>query len=153
MVGLIIIASAASAGMITLGGRAKSALGEISCATGLVKGRDAVDKDNARGAIGDVSSDDEDGAGANTSGWMGEEGTHDSESGRFGEGERVSARESDSTAVTTVVGARTSKLSMAAVVASVTRDCTAALNALVTASSGACTVTALVTGAVTGMEG
>ena len=54
--------------MITLGGRAKSALGEVSCATGLVKERDAVDEDNARGAIGDVSSDDEDGAGAHTSG-------------------------------------------------------------------------------------
>ena len=54
--------------MIMLGGRAKSALGEVSCATGLVKGRDSVDEDNARGANGDVSSEDEDGAGAHTSG-------------------------------------------------------------------------------------
>ena len=54
--------------MITLGGRAKSVLGEVSCATGLVKAHDAVDEDNARGAIGDVSSEDEDGAGAYTSG-------------------------------------------------------------------------------------
>ena len=54
--------------MITLGGRAKSALGEVSWATGLVKARDAVDEDNARSATGDVSSEDEDGAGAHTSG-------------------------------------------------------------------------------------
>ena len=68
MVGSITIATAASAGIITLGGRAKSALKEVSCATGLVKARDSVDEDNARGAIGDVSSEDEDGAGAHTSG-------------------------------------------------------------------------------------
>ena len=68
MVGSITIVTAASAGMITLGGRAKSALGDVSCATGLVKERDAVDEDNVRGAIGDVSSEDEDGAGAHTSG-------------------------------------------------------------------------------------
>ena len=78
VVGSITIATAASAGMITLGGRAKSALGEVSCATGLVKARDAVDEDNARGATGNVSSEDDDGAEAHTSGWMGEEGTHDS---------------------------------------------------------------------------
>ena len=84
---------------------------------------------------------------------MGEEGTHDFESGRFGEGERVSARDADETAVTTVVAARTSELEIAAVAASVTRDDNAALGALVTASSGACTDTTLVTGAVTGMEG
>ena len=84
---------------------------------------------------------------------MGSEGTHDFESGRFVKGERVSARDADATAVTTVVTPRTSKLAMAAVVASVTRDGNAALGALVTASSGACTVTTLVTGARTGMEG
>ena len=54
--------------MITLGGRAKSVLGEASCATRLVKERDAADEDNARGATGDVSREDEDGAGAHTSG-------------------------------------------------------------------------------------
>ena len=68
MVGSITIATAASAGIITLGGRAQSAFGEVSCATGLVKGRDAVDENNARGAIGDVSSENEDNAGAHTSG-------------------------------------------------------------------------------------
>ena len=52
--------------MITLGNQAKSALGEMSSATGLVMARDAVDEDNARGATGDVSSEDEDGAGADT---------------------------------------------------------------------------------------
>ena len=84
---------------------------------------------------------------------MGEEGTHDSESGRFGEGERVNARDVDATAVTTVVAARANALEIVAVVTSVTRDGNAALGALVTASSGACTDTTLVTGAVTGMEG
>ena len=74
---------------------------------------------------------------------MGEEETHDSESGRFKEGERVSARDADTTAVTTVVAVRTSELAMAAVVASVTRDGNAALGALVTASIGACTVNTL----------
>ena len=54
--------------MITLYGRAKSALGEVSCATGLVKARDAVDEDNARGATRDVSSEDADGAAAHKSG-------------------------------------------------------------------------------------
>ena len=54
--------------MISLGGRANSALGEVSCATGLVKGRDAEEEDNAHGATGDVSSEEEDGAGAHTSG-------------------------------------------------------------------------------------
>ena len=83
----------------------------------------------------------------------GEEGTHDSESGRFGEGERASARDVDAAAVTTVVAARTSELEIAAGVASVTRDGNAVLGALVTASSGACTVTTLFTGAGTGMEG
>ena len=84
---------------------------------------------------------------------MGEEGSHDSESRRFGEEERVSARDSDAAAVTTVVAARTSELEIAAVVASVTRDGNAAFGALVTASSGACTVTTLVTGAGTGIGG
>ena len=84
---------------------------------------------------------------------MGEEGTHDSKSGRFGEGERVSARDADGTAVITVVAARTSELEIAAVAASVTRDGNAALGALVTASSGTCTDTTLVTGAVTGLTG
>ena len=84
---------------------------------------------------------------------MGEEGTHDSESKRLGEGERVSARDADATAVTTVVAARTSELEIAAVAASVTRDGNAALGAFFTASSGAYTDTTLVTGAVTGMEG
>ena len=83
---------------------------------------------------------------------MGEEGTHDSESGRFGEGERVSARDVDATGVTTVVAARANALEIVAVVTSVTRDGNAALCALVTTSSGACTVTTLVTGADTGME-
>ena len=68
VVGSITIATAASAGMITLAGRAKSALGEVSCATGLVKARDAMDEDNALGETGNLSSEDEDGAGANTSG-------------------------------------------------------------------------------------
>ena len=54
--------------MITLGGQAKSALGKVSCATGLVKRCDAEEEDNARGAIGDVSSEDDDSAGAHTSG-------------------------------------------------------------------------------------
>ena len=139
--------------MITLVGRAKSALGEVSCATGLVKRRDAEEEDNARGATGDVSSEDDDGAGAHTSGWMGEEGTHDFESGRFGERERVSARDIDATAVTTVVAAQISELEIAEVAASVTRDDNAALGALVRASSGACTDTTLVTSAVTGMDG
>ena len=84
---------------------------------------------------------------------MGEEGTHDSESGRFGTKNRVSARDADTTAVATVVAARTSELEIAAVAASVTRNGNAALGALVTASSGACTDTTLVTGAVTSMEG
>ena len=125
----------------------------MNCATRFVKARDAVDEDNARGATVDVSSEDEDGAGANTSGWMGEESINDCESGRFGEGDRVSARDADATAVTTVVAARTSELEIAAVAASVTRDGNAALGALVTASSGACTDTTLVTSAVTGMGG
>ena len=68
MVGSIPIATAASAGIITLGGRAKSALGEVSCVTVLVKARNAMDEDNACGATEDVSSEDEDGAGAHTSG-------------------------------------------------------------------------------------
>ena len=84
---------------------------------------------------------------------MGEDGTHDSESGRFGEGERVSIRDVDATAVIRVVVARASALEIVAVVTSVTRDGNAVLGALVTASSGACTDTTLVTGAVTGMEG
>ena len=54
--------------MITLGGRANSALGEVSCATRLVKGRNAEEEDIARGANGDVSSEEEDGPGAHTSG-------------------------------------------------------------------------------------
>ena len=54
--------------MITLGGQAKSALGEVSCAAGLVKGRDAVNEDNARGETGDVLKEDEEGAGTHTSG-------------------------------------------------------------------------------------
>ena len=54
--------------MITLGGRAKSALGEVNCATGLVTARDVVDEDNARGATGDVSRENDDGAGALTIG-------------------------------------------------------------------------------------
>ena len=83
---------------------------------------------------------------------MGEKGTNDSESGLFGEGERVSARDADATAVTTIVEAWTSKLDAAAVAASVTRDGNAALGALVTASSNTCTDTTLVTGAVTGMQ-
>ena len=153
MVGSITIATAAVAGMITLGGRVKSAIGEVSCATGLVKGRDAEEEDNARGATGDVSSEDADGAGAHTSGWMGEKGIHDSESGRFEDRERVSACDVDATAVTTVVAARVNALEIVAVVTSVTRDGNAALGALVTTSSGACTVTTLVTSADTGMEG
>ena len=80
---------------------------------------------------------------------MDEEGTHDSESGRFGEGERVSARDVYGTADTTVVAARANALEIVAVVTSVTRDGNAALDALVTTSSGACTVTTLVTGADT----
>ena len=84
---------------------------------------------------------------------MGEEGTHDFDSGRFGEGERVSASDDDSTAVTTVVAARASALEIVADVTRVSRDGNAALGALVTAISGACTVTTLVTGAGTGMEG
>ena len=64
-----------------------------------------------------------------------------------------SARDADATAVTTVLAARTSELKIAAVAASVTRDGNAALGALVTACSGACTDTTLVTGAVTSMEG
>ena len=83
----------------------------------------------------------------------GQRRTHNSKSGRFGEGERVSARDADATAVTTLVPARTSELVIAAVVASVTRDGNVALGALVTANSGACTVTTLVTGAGTGIEG
>ena len=71
---------------------------------------------------------------------MGESGTYDSESGRFREMERVSERDPDATAVTTVVAARTSELEIAAVAASVTRDGNAALGALVT-------------GAVIGMDG
>ena len=63
---------------------------------------------------------------------MGEEGTHDSESGRFGEGEQVSARDIDATAVTTVVAARANALEIVVVVKSVTRDGNAALGALVT---------------------
>ena len=54
--------------MITLGGQTKSALVEVSCATGLVEPRDAVDEDKARGAIGDVSSGNDDGEGTHTSG-------------------------------------------------------------------------------------
>ena len=84
---------------------------------------------------------------------MGEEGIHDSESGRFGEGERVSARDVDATADTTVVAARASALMIEPVVTSVTRDGNAVLGALVTTSSGECTVTTLVTGADTGMDG
>ena len=84
---------------------------------------------------------------------MGEEGTYDSESGRFVEGERVSARDADATAVTTDVAARTNELEIEAVIAGVTRDCNAELGALVTTSSGACTITTLVTGACTRMEG
>ena len=83
---------------------------------------------------------------------MGENGTHDSEFERFGEGERVNARDADATAVKAVVAARTSELELPAVAASVTRGDNAALGALVTASSGACSDTTLVTGAVTGME-
>ena len=49
--------------------------------------------------------------------------------------------------------ARTSELLIAEVVASVTRDSNAALGALVKASSGACIVTTLVTGAGTAMKG
>ena len=75
---------------------------------------------------------------------MGKDGTHDFESGRFGEGERVSARDADATAVTTIVAARTRELEIAAVVASVTGDDNAVLGVLVTASSGECTDTALV---------
>ena len=84
---------------------------------------------------------------------MGEEGTHDSESGRFGEGERVSARDVDATADTTIGAARASALVIAVVVTTVARDVNVALGALVTVSSGACTVTTLVIGADTGMEG
>ena len=80
---------------------------------------------------------------------MGEEGSHDYESGRFGEGERVSARDVDATADTTVVAARACALVIAVVVTSVARDVNAALGALVTVSSGACTVTTLVTRADT----
>ena len=83
---------------------------------------------------------------------MGEEGTHDSKLRRFGEGKQVSASDADAAAVTTVVAALTSELEIAAVVASVTHDGYAPLGALVTTSSGACTVTTLVTNAVTGME-
>ena len=54
--------------MITPSGRAKSALGEVSCAAGLVKGRDAMDEDDPRGASGDVSREEADGAKAHTSG-------------------------------------------------------------------------------------
>ena len=53
--------------MITPGGRAKSALGEVSFAAGHVKGRDAVDEDDPRGASRDVSREEADGAGAHTS--------------------------------------------------------------------------------------
>ena len=53
--------------MITPGGRAKSALGEVSYGTGLVKGRNAVDEVDPRGASGDVSREDADGAVAHTS--------------------------------------------------------------------------------------
>ena len=67
MVGSITIATAALAGMITPGGRAKSALGEVSYGTGLVKGRNAVDEVDPRGASGDVSREDADGAVAHTS--------------------------------------------------------------------------------------
>ena len=81
---------------------------------------------------------------------MYEEKTNDSESGGFGEGERMSARDVDATAVTTVVAARASALVNAVVVTSVVN---AALGAPVTVSSGACTVTTLVTGADTEMEG
>ena len=68
VVGSIKIATAAFAGMITLGGRATLALRKVSCAIGLVKARDAMDENNARGETGDVSSKDENGAGAHTSG-------------------------------------------------------------------------------------
>ena len=139
--------------MITLSGRANSALGEVSGSTGLVKGRYAEKEDNARGATGDVSSEDYYGAGTYTSGWIGKERTHDSESKRFELGERVSARDVDATAVTTVVAARENALEILAVVTSVTRDGNAALGALVTTSSGQCAVTTLVTGADTGIEG
>ena len=80
------------------------------------------------------------------------EKTNDFESGRFGKEEKVSARDADTTAVTTVVAARMGELALVAIVASFTRDDNAALSALVTASSGACTVTTLVTGAGTRME-
>ena len=84
---------------------------------------------------------------------MGEEETHDSEFARFGKGERISAREADAAAVTTVVAARTSELVIAAVVASVTCYGNASLGVLVTANSGVCTVITLVTGAGTKLEG
>ena len=84
---------------------------------------------------------------------MNEEGTHDSEFERFGEGERVSARDVDATADTTVVAARANALVIPVVVTSAARDVNAALGALVTIRSGACTVTTLVNGADTEMEG
>ena len=51
------------------------------------------------------------------------------------------------------MAARANALEIVAVVTSVTRDGNAALGAVVTTSSGACTVTTLVTGADTEMEG
>ena len=93
MVDSTTIATASLPGTISTGGRLASAVGDIICANGLVSGHEAEDEGAPNGSTGEVSCEKAVGVGAHTSWWIGKEGIHDSESWRFGEGERAKERD------------------------------------------------------------
>lgn len=74
MVDSTTIATAFTPGTISTGRRLATAVGDVSCESGLVSKHEANDEGVQNGAAGEVSSEEAVGAGSHTSEWIGEEG-------------------------------------------------------------------------------
>ena len=119
---------------------------------GPVSKRDAVQEVGSRGCCDVLSSEDASGAGDQTSGRIRKVGIYDTDSGRFGEGECVVAREDDvAAAAAGFAGARIFALAVA--LETVACGGCAAHDAAITVSEGACIIAMLVTSAGAGIGG
>ena len=95
MTGSTTITTASLIGTISNGVRYGGAVGDVGCVTGLASERETDDDEAAHGASGELSSEEATGAGAHTSGLIGDDGTHESASAASGEVERAAAREDE----------------------------------------------------------
>ena len=120
---------------------------------GPVSKRHAVQEIGSQGCCDKLLSEDTAGARNQTSGRIDEVGTHDSDSGRIGKGERAIARADDVAALAAGAAPKASIFAFAVAVKTVACLGGSAHDTAITASRGACITAMLVTAAGARIEG